>query len=239
MKIGAYIDAEGELTSLRNKGLLRLYEGAAQAWRPVRDIPLDISAETSLPTIRGALDGAAKALGDCRVVLSNETRGFFYSYLEEIGVRTWQSSAPVMQALPVVEEGELERAAAASPCHEARAGCGSSGCGSKGKKLASAAVEPVAAQDLGDGRYLIDMAATLKKNPSTNSREVLIPILAETPFKTLEILCDHLPRWFHQQIAELGLEAKVETLETRIVRATVTRNIAAASSGACSEALPR
>jgi hypothetical protein len=43
---------------------------------------------------------------------------------------------------------------------------------------------------------------------------------------------------FHQQIAELGLEAKVETLETRIVRATVTRNVAA-SSAACCEALPR
>jgi Fe-only nitrogenase accessory protein AnfO len=236
MKIGAYVDAEGELTSLRKKGLLRLYEGAAQAWRPVRDIPLDISAETSLPDIRGTLDWAAKALGDCRVVLSSETRGFFYSYLEEIGVRTWQSNAPVMQALPVVEEGELERAAAASACGEARAGCSSSGCGSKGKKLVSAAIEPVAAQDLGDGRYLIDLAATLKKSPATNSRQILIPILAETPFRTLEILCDHLPRWFHQQIAELCLEAKVETLETRIVKATVTRNIA--SSAACSDALP-
>lgn len=225
MKIGAYVDEAGELTSLRKKGVLRLYEGEAQNWRAIQDIPLDISEETALSKIREGLDQAIEAMGDCRVVLSSEARGFFYSYLEEIGVRTWQSDAPVIDALPQVEKGEIEKAAKGVECQENHAGCSSGGCGSKGKKLVSITpMKPVKPQDLGKGRFLIDLAATMKRYQTMNSRDVLIPILSETPFTTLEILCDHLPRWFHNQIAALGLKAEVETLEnTGIVKATVTR----------------
>lgn len=239
MKIGAYIDEAGNLTSLRKKGLLRVYEGAAHDWRPIQDISLDISEETALPKIREALDGADAAMGeDCRVVLSSEARGFFYSYLEEIGIRTWKSNAPVMEALPAVEKGEIEKAAKAAECQEKHEGCSSGGCGTKSKTLVSITpLRPVAAQDLGDGRYLLDLAATLKKNPALNSRQVLLPILADTPFKTLEILCDHLPRWFDQHIAEKGLKAQVETLEnSRIVKATVTRDAEAATPATCTQA---
>ncbi|WKW52127.1 Fe-only nitrogenase accessory protein AnfO [Rhodomicrobium lacus] len=233
MKIAAYVNDDGELTSLYKKGRFRLYEGEAKTWRPIGDISFEMSADASLPNVRETIETAATSLGECKIILSSEARGFFYSYFAELGVSSWKSNAPVLDALPTVEKGEREKAeaAAAAGCDSAHEGCSSGGCGSKGrKKLVQlqpvTAAEPlIPAEDLGNGHYRFDLANELKKNPLLNSRQALIPILSQTPFETLEIICDHIPRWFMQRVAELDLDAAIVTLEAPAhgVKATVSR----------------
>jgi len=237
MKIAAYVNDDGELTSLYKRGRFRLYEGEAQNWRAIGDIPFEMNAEASLANVRETIETAATSFGDCKVILSTEARGFFYSYFSELGVASWKSREPLLDALPTVEKGEREKAEAAAKCASERAGCNSGGCGSKGRKIVqlqpvTTAQPPVPPQDLGGGLYRFDLASELKKNPLLNSRQALIPILSETPFTTLEVVCDHIPRWFMQRIVELDLDAAIVTLEPPAhgVKATITRRAGCDSS---------
>ncbi|MBJ7534622.1 Fe-only nitrogenase accessory protein AnfO [Rhodomicrobium vannielii ATCC 17100] len=230
MKIAAYVNDDGELTSLYKKGRFRLYEGEAKTWRTIGDIPFEMSADASLSDVRETIETAATSFGECKVILSSEARGFFYSYFAELGAASWKSRETVLDALPTVEKGERAKAEAAADCASAHEGCNTGGCGSKGKKLVQlqpvTAAEPlIPAEDLGDGNFRFDLAAELRKNPLLNSRQALIPILSQTPFETLEIICDHVPRWFMQRVAELDLDAAIVTLEPPAhgVKATVTR----------------
>jgi Fe-only nitrogenase accessory protein AnfO len=132
-----------------------------------------------------------------------------------------------------VEQREHERAErqrnAPNSCAVA-AGCASGGCGGgRARRVAAAAVgsapdgAAMAAEDLGSGRYRIDLISALSADAKLNSRQVLLPILEGTAFDRLEILCDHLPKWFAPKLRELNLKADCVPLETgRGVKAIVS-----------------
>jgi Fe-only nitrogenase accessory protein AnfO len=69
---------------------------------------------------------------------------------------------------------------------------------------------PVLIGDITEGHYSINLAEILQDNPALNSRQVLIPALEEKTFKKLEIICDHIPRWFNNELRNLKLTAELE-----------------------------
>lgn len=88
--------------------------------------------------------------------------------------------------------------------------------------LAQAKVALEIVGDPADSRFRLDLAALLDSGAGLNSRDILVPILVGPPFRSLEILCDHPPRWLAETAAGLGLIATVESLDEG-VRVTVTR----------------
>ena len=78
-------------------------------------------------------------------------------------------------------------------------------------------------EDLGGGRLRVDVAAVMRQLPGLNSRQILIPVLEGGAFSEVEVICDHLPRWFAAKIAQLGLDSTSETLPGIGIVATITR----------------
>ena len=55
------------------------------------------------------------------------------------------------------------------------------------------------------GYYFIDLTQVQKKHPEMSSKMALLPFIKETPFYSLEVLCDHIPPWFNHKLPEMNL----------------------------------
>jgi len=222
MKIAVYIDAEDHLVSLYEPGRFCIYQGSGSDWTRTQEIAFAVGDSASLGSIKRAFASAVAQFDGCEVLLSGSVKGFLYSYLQEFGFRIWKSEGVLVEQLAGVEQREIERAeaerAAPKSCAVA-AGCASGGCGGgRARRVAAAPISTaegaaMAAEDLGSGRFRIDLISALSGHARLNSRQILLPILEGTAFDKLEILCDHLPRWFEPKLRELNLKADCVPLQ--------------------------
>lgn len=233
MQIAVYTDTKNQLISLYEPGRFCLYQGSGRDWTRIQEIAFAVGESTSLGDVKRRLASAVAQFDSCDVLLSGSVKGFLYSYLQEFGFRIWKSEGSLTEQLAGVEQREIDRAEqqrlAPKTC-AAAAGCASGGCGGgRARKVSaeptslvagSAAVVP---EDLGGGHFRIDLAAALGGDTKLNSRQILMPVLEEANFEELEIVCDHLPRWFEPKLRELNMIADCVPLEAgHGVKATVS-----------------
>jgi Fe-only nitrogenase accessory protein AnfO len=231
MKIATFINDSGEVAGFYEKGKLCRYERVSGEWQVTREVSLDIDAEMGLLETKELFFAAMTQLEDCRVFIVKKFKGLFHALLmEELGFHTWISEGSTREQLDnvvLLEKkyvAELEKQAvidAARPHVKSsgHGGCGG-GCSPARRPAASEASEPSAPRSdipqpvpVGDpehGHYLINLSDILRDNPVINSREVLIPALEDLPFQKLEIICDHIPRWFTNELRNLKLKAGPE-----------------------------
>ncbi|PKU24704.1 Fe-only nitrogenase accessory protein AnfO [Telmatospirillum siberiense] len=216
MKIATYVDEEGTLSSLYEPGHVRVYDNAAGAWEARKKIPFEVGPDMTLSEVKSALGDVVDRLEDCRVLVSGEVRGLVYSLLqEEMGFHIWKAQGPDREQLDIVAGREADliaRREQAAVEEASAANCAQGCCGKKGGGGRSPC-GPAAAPSLervGNGHYRIDLAQVLESDPNLNSRQVLIPVMQETEFETLEILCDHVPRWFSRALVEMNMRAEFD-----------------------------
>lgn len=231
MRIAVYLDAASTLVSLYEPGTIHLYDDASGSWQDTQTVAFAFRPGMSILETKVAIKHMAAQLRDCRVLLSGDLRGMVYSVLqEELGYHTWKSEGSLLEQLATVADKEVGYAAelAAAAAAEAAApkvpisGCGGGGGGRGGGPQKHKLPAPQA-ELIEQGHYRIDLAQVMARDPNLNSRLALIPIMESTPFQKLEILCDHLPRWFEQKLTALHLRAEVEHLGSG-VRALVFRH---------------
>ncbi|WP_300163622.1 Fe-only nitrogenase accessory protein AnfO [Solidesulfovibrio sp.] len=218
MKIAGFVDGEGTITSPYGECRLRLCENGTGAWTPVRDVAFAIRSDMSLAEVKTVVREAARQLEDCRIVVSAEARGLVpVVFQEELGFHTWKSQGALQDQLDGIaaREAELAKASAPQPPLEMGAGCrGGCGGGRRQKAFDPAPAVPLSSLErTGESRYRIDLVDTLKRDPDLNSRMVLLPLLEAGAFDELEILCDHVPRWFSGAIEAMPLRAECQAAE--------------------------
>lgn len=224
MKIAVHTDAAGRPVSLYEDGVIHLYEGGGDRWSKIGEFAFALPDGASIPLVRGLVERVAASLNDCRTLISGDRNGYIYSLLgQEMGFSCWTSEGSVDDQLAMVarRQSEMTAGQGASAC--ATAACASSGCGGRKAPACGPDVEVPPPEDLGGGRLRVDVAAVMRRLPGLNSRQILIPVLEGGAFSEIEVICDHLPRWFAARIAQLGLEYTSETLSGVGVVATVTR----------------
>ncbi|MDR3435086.1 Fe-only nitrogenase accessory protein AnfO [Telmatospirillum sp.] len=216
MKIAAYVTEDGRLTTLYERGLVRIYGNGAGPWIASKEIPFEVRPGMTLAEVKSTLRDVVDQLEDCRVLVSAEVKGLIYSLLqEEMGFHIWKSQGPVLEQLDAVaglEADLLFRQEQAAVDTAAEANCSQGCCGERGggrRSTCGPATEP-RLERIGSGHYRIDLAGVLQSDPNLNSRQVLIPVMKETAFETLEILCDHVPRWFSRALVEMNLRAEFD-----------------------------
>jgi Fe-only nitrogenase accessory protein AnfO len=181
-KIAAFIDAAGNLADPFRHGLVRVYDRSAGNWAQVADIDFSLTGAQGLGALRTRLYGLADELGDCRILLLAEAKGILPALLGERGITVAEASGNSLQLLAslpdrgseTVEENEAETAA------------------------------PVNADEVGPGAYRIDLAQTLTDRPDLNSKEILFPLLKRAELVSIEVLCDHPPRWLGSEERSLS-----------------------------------
>lgn len=242
MKIAACIDEAGTVSTLNRTAAICLFGRENSGWTEQDRIAFDLASNPTLAERKAVLRDLATRLGDCRVLLTAGEVGIVPAILqEELGFRLWRSEGDLAEQLDSVAAHEAEVAEKAAkaalsppiPIPTAPLGLGG-GCGGGGSPRRRGGPAPTAdilAQaktaleiigDPADSRFRLDLAAQLESGAGLNSRDILVPILVGPPFRSLEILCDHPPRWLAETAAGLGLIVTIDSLDEG-VRVTVTR----------------
>ncbi|MQY52353.1 Fe-only nitrogenase accessory protein AnfO [Rhodocyclus tenuis] len=215
MKIAAYVDDSGAVARLHDPGRLCLYERTDQpatddaapppaapgGWQLRKEIALHVDLHGRLAELKAALHAAASELDDCTNFLSGDARGVCCSILqEEFGVQTWTSEGPLLAQLDAVAR-KLHAAAA-------------------NKKFALVTVNaratpaPLRIGAPQEGRFWIDLGEALKDASQATSRQILIPFLERGGFNTLEIVCDHVPKWMSWELERLDMRVTSEDIDS-------------------------
>jgi Fe-only nitrogenase accessory protein AnfO len=187
MNIAAFVNESGEVVDFYDEGDLCLFGKVADSWGITKVIPMTLQREMGLAGLRATLTDSVFKLEDCEVFLVRELRGIVKVYLEELGFRIWTSEGPLIEQLENVSLRERDM-------------------------LAQENVEvpgPLPVGEPTDGSYRIDLAELLQSGVPHVSREVLLPFFETVSFGRLEVLCEHVPKWFPMELA--GLNLKVET----------------------------
>jgi Fe-only nitrogenase accessory protein AnfO len=189
--IACHVGKDGEVVDFFEPGSLRLFEDVSGTWVCVREVALELGEDMSLSVLKEVLRRAVDGLGDdARVFLARELRGVLRVFLEEFGLRVWKSRGSLDEQLSDAARQEREVVAL--------------------QKAADARIpRPDPVGDPAEAIYRIDLVALLSEGSCHVSRDVLMPFLETTAFSRLEVVCDHVPRWFPAELPELGLRATV------------------------------
>lgn len=221
MKIAAYVDAEGEIARVSDKGVILLFEQSGEVWKVRKTIRFGLRPDDGLAEIHASLAAMVPELEDCRLFLSRSVRGVVNSLLQEMGVQTWQSHGPLFTQLETIARKESERAQqAAKDARAERRRTRRRRHHLDGSDLDD--IRPVLVGDEHSGHFRLDLVRLLQDDPGLNSWDILIPFLAGTPFRQLDLVCDHIPRWFSRAMRALAMDAEIMELPGLGVAAIIT-----------------
>jgi Fe-only nitrogenase accessory protein AnfO len=232
MKIATFVNDNGDVAGFYEKGRLCRYEQVSGEWKITREVALDINEEMGLLETKDLFFKAMSQLEDCKVFIVKKFKGLFHALLmEELGFHTWKSEGTMREQLDNVVQlekeyvVELEKQALANAGKPPVRAGGHGGCGggcSSPRQSAPARQNcepcgispdiplPELVGDIQEGRYQINLAEIMRVNPALNSWQVLVPTLERKAFKKLEIICDHMPKWFNNELRNLKLTAEPE-----------------------------
>lgn len=182
------MDRTGAVVSFSEDAILRVYRRDGDSWVSIRERDWDTNRQDSMAALRDGLGEVVAWLDGCSVVASARSNGFFRVAFGGFGVALWS-----VRGYPPDFIDQIARF------------YGESGeAGSDGSDL----IRPIAGRV---GHYAVDLREVMAHNTSLNSRDVLLPFFRDASFEHLEILCDHIPRWFENELPHLNLSADVET----------------------------
>ncbi len=190
MKIAVFVDTEGKTASLYQPGTIRVYESSPSGWQPVREIPFGLREEMGLAEIRTHILAMLAGLDGCRHFVARAINGAMLSYFDGMGIVMWKLAGDPVGFLAQIEHIALDQA----------------------RQEQAAQVAPAAFIKAGDaaGEYRLNLIDALKSDSALTSKQVIQPFLRRLDFTRLEIVCDHLPKWFDRELPALDLNLASE-----------------------------
>lgn len=196
MKIAALLDRFGRAATPSAGGTLYIYERQGSNWVTSERVTFSTVEHLSMQELRRYLAEVSGWLGDCKVVAARASHGYYRVAFGSLGVALWAVRGVPQDFIEQIEGFYAHADAAAQQTEPAPP---------------PAAIEPIPGRA---GHYRLDLREAMAVKGAHNSRRVLLPFFRDTSFVRLEMVCDHVPRWFDSELPELGLRATVESQST-------------------------
>lgn len=192
MNIAVFLDQQGFTAPLGQSGVVTLYTRDGAGWRISQRVPFTLSRQMGLGEIRNRTMSMLAALPDCRHFVARDIQGALLAWLDGMGMTLWQCEGRPEAFLDRLAEHISERITAAEPVVT---------------PLPASLIQPTG----DDGAFRLDLIAALRDGGGSGhtSKRLLLPFLQQRHFQRLEILCDHLPRWFDTLLPDMRLSASV------------------------------
>ncbi len=199
-KIGIMMDSCGQITSLKGNGIIKVFRKEGEHWIGVQEIAYRIEGGLELPEIQEELRAIVQDLGDCRILISSKIHCIPGAILEGLGMILWEATGKPDHYFDRIS-AEIAKMA--------------------GKSITKTVQTPVARDN--QGHYFLDLRQSLEDQGQEHipSQKILKPFFQNVFFEELEILCDHVPCWFEQELSGLELQTEAETLEDGAVRVKI------------------
>lgn len=186
-KIAVLEDGDGKTSSILKSGIVRIYEKKELKWNIIDEIIFGLESTMDLDMVREKINEMAGNLGDCKVFTASTIGGIIYTIFERLGINAWEISGKAVDYLDYIcekeEEEERERI-----------------------KLAQGGGVPTPVKKGKFGSYFLDYIKIEERNDKYTTKQVLLPFLKDANFEDLTVICSHVPKWFDNEFANMGLK---------------------------------
>lgn len=195
MIVAVLTDPEGETCGLDTDGVIKVFGSGDNGWTIHRKREYVISGVETPGEMRKYLAETAEWLGDCKNFIAKRIRGVHIAAFEGFSMSFWQ--------IPGRPEEFLDALLEKYPCSAKHHG-----------RPPQIPIKPIEQKP---GFYHIDLRGVMKPDIALNSKDVLRPFFKQTPFQQLEIICEHLPKWFEYELPGLKLKYEIQERDDRVI----------------------
>ncbi|MCX7708353.1 MAG: Fe-only nitrogenase accessory protein AnfO [Clostridia bacterium] len=186
-EIAVLIGKDGRTVSFFDPGVIRVYSKKNDAWRVIKEVPLQMDRTKGIKGVRESLMRTANELGNTRVLVAREITGMPYNILDTSGFILYEIDAMPEIILEYVYSKEF-------------------GISENREEHPVEGGDPIAPAETGvEGVYYMNLKELQSGHPEISSKKALLPFLKEKEFYELKVICSHIPPWFDTHLEELGL----------------------------------
>jgi Fe-only nitrogenase accessory protein AnfO len=187
--MAVFCDDNGQIARFVEMTNFVFYTKTDDGWQKSEPIPFSCDLSGGLASIRENISQMLGAFNDCRIIITTSISGIPYQIFDRSGFIICESEAFDLALLDAVQADLIGQD------DEAQADV---------RLLARTPEET----DI-PGYYHFDLTQVQRKHPELSSKMVLLPFLKKTSFCALEVVCDHIPPWFEQQLPGMKLKYSI------------------------------
>lgn len=211
MKIAAFINQKGECLPIYAKGKIRIYSDESGKWLQTVDLLFELDNQQTIDVVRDSLIKLLKRLEKegCHDLIARDVRGFPLSIMDGMGFEMWRLDGAPDAYLDLIREERGRQCKTLEdlvPISE--------------EEVISLLPLPVDGKEQ-EGRYHINLIRSLAASGMT-SKQLLLPFIREKRCQTLEVICDHLPKWFDKELASYQMGYQVTRAEDGIIHVMIS-----------------
>lgn len=191
-EIAVFLGADGTTVSLEAPGKAVVYRRAQGSWEPDREQSFSLGRSMGMRELRLNMGELLQFLGGCRVFVARSATGVPYFELEKAGKSVWEYGGRPADFLEQVwTEEERE---------------------SNAEKTQAMPELPVP-EEMTPGNFLINIRDIQGNSADLTSKQVLRRFIDRGGFRSLAIICSHIPPWIEMEALHRGFSFGAEQLD--------------------------
>jgi len=203
--IAVLLNNNGEMTSWLDNGIVKLYKRTSNEWIELKSLPYSISTSCNIVSLRKNLLELIEKLDDCRIFVAKEVSGLLFSILDSYSFDIYElNGIPDIFLYSILisqEKHQMEKSQKEELLFTSQSA----------NKFFPEIIDK-------HGNYTIDLKKLLQADATLTSKKILIPFLEKEKFKSLEVIFDHVPKWFEKDLPKMGYDFDITTLKDDIMR---------------------
>jgi len=200
--IAVCIDGKGVTSSLYDGSTLVIYQKKQGLWQVSREKAISLDKQGGMAGLRRQMAEVILFLGECRIFVGQAVVGVPYFELEKMQCSIWEFEGTPSTFLDYVLAQEENKLANVQP---------------KGGSMMPELVERE------NGDFYISIKEVQENGSGMTSKQVLMPILQQGKFYSLEIHCNHVPPWLEVELQDGRLIGRVEKIAPMEVHIYITK----------------
>ena len=203
--IAVLLNNNGETSSWLDNGIIKVYKKTNEEWIELKSLPYSVSTNINIISLRKYLSELVEKLDNCRIFVAKEVSGLLFSILDSYCFDIYELNGIPDIFLDSIlisqEKHQMEKL-------------------QKEELLLASHSENKFFPEIIDkhGNYTINLKKLLQADATFTSKKILIPFLEKEKFKSLEVIFDHVPKWFEKDLPKMGYDFDITTLKDDIMR---------------------
>lgn len=203
--ISVFLNSKGLTSSPSEEGIIRVYthDSDINTWSISTEFGFSPGRSTSLTELRSMIADMIQKIGDCRIFAARKVTGQLYYILEANGFSIYEVEGSPEQFLDsLLSSEEAFRSSLVETTKQTSI--------------------PLPEKTDIPGIYFINLKAALNTDPNLTSKKILLPFINSGNFKALEVICDHIPKWFDREFEKQGLSSTISKLAENEYKVTIS-----------------
>ncbi|MDR2755557.1 MAG: hypothetical protein LBC20_07595 [Planctomycetaceae bacterium] len=205
MKIAILLGEQGMAVRFSDAGIIYIFEKRDDVWISEQKFDFLSRSYTSMSDLRSYMNLVVRWLGDCKVFAAKLSNGYYRVLLEGYGIGLWTVEGKPQHFIAQIESFYQMRQNGGVVIEDGEL---------------ERFIVPIPHKT---GFYRTDLRDVMLHKTALNSKEILLPFFKKTPFRQLEIICEHIPRWFQSELSALGLLANIESSDQGFLKIHITK----------------